>query len=239
MSEARDPRLDAPGDENPGVRPSNFDLIALEQTRYGLRGIGVAMFTLSLGAAASLRQFSSNAIPIVAWSMWTVGATLMLVALTITAPTPHGPLPKPMRNVFLILFALSLASALLHLYCLVSNFSPPDVVGAAFGLIGVLLLLATFILLPAILYRFCQHRGLTGRAIVWLWIAMGMCGAGVLNTSWHPAVWFIPVLGLIAMIAAQQTARDVWLDAVYRHSKFFVITNPKADVVPLHPADKH
>ena len=239
MTEARDPRLDASGEDHPGVQPSKFDLIALEKTRYGLRAIGLGLLLLWIAGPFVSRHFSGAAgFRAAGWLCWAIGLLVMLVALTITAPTPHGPLPKGAARAYIFLCIVSFSSAIVHLFYLFSS----RVEGEASRFVATTidsLALILFASLTMILWRFCQYRGLSGRAMVWLWLAMAAIAAGSTGTYWHAALWAFPALGLIAFFAAQQTARDVWLDAIYRHSKLFVVTHPKTDVIPLHPADKH
>ncbi len=238
---AHDVRLDASGEEHPGVKPSKFDLIALEQTRYGLRILGLGLFAWSVAHPLIIRVFAEHEFPIAitGWTVKIVGFLCLISAVSIMATTPHGPLPRFIRRIFALVFLLGLADCGLHLYSLFDGSVPAESVRevSAFVQYGSL---AVCLLLPWILWRFCQYRGLSGRAIVWLWLAIFMTIGGGCSLEWPAAHWvWFPFFGLFAFVASQQTARDVWLDAIYRHSKFYVVTNPKADVVPLHPADRH
>ena len=102
------------------------------------------------------------------------------------------------------------------------------------GLITLILTLS----MPWILWRFCQHRGLIGRAITWLWLALvwSVVAAALYwswpseagDTLWVAAVW--PALGVVFAVTAHYTARDIWLDAVNRKTK--KIVNARPDPAP-------
>ncbi|HTF90003.1 MAG TPA: hypothetical protein VK843_16430 [Planctomycetota bacterium] len=239
-AKVHDPRLDASGDDHPGVQPLKFDLIALEKTRYGLQGIGFALLALLIAAPLASRHFAGTpAWKIAGLVIWGLGLLCMTVSVAITSPTPHGPLPRYAIRLYVFLCILAMTSTIVHLFHLFTARVESDSTSFIAGQIDNITLISV-LALSLIFWRFCQFRGLSGRAIVWLWLCMAMFAAGSANSlGWHPALWVFPPLGLIALFAAWQTARDVWLDAVYRHSKFFVITNPKADVVPLHSAERH
>ncbi|MEO6711560.1 MAG: hypothetical protein ABIP42_18400 [Planctomycetota bacterium] len=249
---AHDPRLDASGDDHPAVQPSKFDLIALEQTRYGLQFLGLGLALWAVAHPFIDHQIFGLA-RYAGWFAYALGLLTMAVAVWICAPTPHGPLPRAVKGCFLLGSAAGIVIAIVHLNSQFAGTVPEE---------GIRKLVygadnssrAMCVGLLWILWRFCQHRGLTGRGIVWLWIAMAVTALElpeaikewrswwVVEPSWSwlsVVSWGFVPLAILAIISAQQTARDVWLDAVYRHSKFFVVTNPKADVVPLHSAERH
>jgi hypothetical protein len=237
----RDPRLDAAGAEHPAVRPSNFDLIALEHTRSGLRvlGVGLGLWSFAHPLIAQLLSDAAFAAALAGWSLNALALLCLIGAIWICAPTPQGPFPRWFTAVLALVFAAGLASSALHLYSLLSGFVPAENLRRGVGYVDNSARIAC-LLLPWILWRFCQFRGLTGRAIVWLWFAMASSGVAVAVTTSDMRWWLVlfPPLGVIAFFAAQHTARDVWLDAVYRHTRFYVVRDPTRVVEPLRPANE-
>ena len=236
-----DPRLDASGAEHPGVKPSQFDLIALEHTRTGLRvlGLGLALWSFAHPLVAQLLSDAALAAARIGWSLNALALIALLGAVWIMAPTPQGPLPRLLGYALSLVFLVHLASSGLHLVSLFNGYAPEESVREAVRIADNIARIAC-LSLPWILWRFCQFRGLTGRAIVWLWFAMASSGLAI-AVSFSGVRWLLflfPPLGVIAFFAAQQSARDVWLDAVYRHTRFFVARDPSKAVEPLRPANE-
>lgn len=246
---AHDPRLDAGGEDHPAVQPLPFDLIAVERTRMGLRflGVGVGLVTFALPLVIGTQASTNAWVAGIGWLLSSAGFLCTVVALALAAPTPHGPLPQAVRLLYIVGGIAALVSSFVHVAQWLG--APPT--SAASTQVAsnidqgarIALLLLTWIL-----WRFCQYRGLSGRAIVWLWVAMA-CSAlwlGAAIEAWRATVWGLLPIGFWACIpmaaliflAAQQTARDVWLDAVYRNTKFHATGRPNAVVEPLHPANE-
>ena len=238
---AHDARLDASGAEHPAVKPSSFDLIALEHTRSGLRllGVGLCLWSFAHPLVAQLLSEAPLAAARIGWSLNALAQIALLAAVWIMAPTPQGPLPRMLGYAISLVFLVQLATSGLRLVSLFNGFAPEqsvrDIVRISenVGRIACLML-------PWILWRFCQFRGLTGRAIVWLWFAMASSGLAI-AVSFSEVRWLLflfPPLGVIAYFAAQQSARDVWLDAIYRNTRFHVVLDKSRAVEPLRPANE-
>jgi hypothetical protein len=203
-------------------------LATVEDTRLGLKLAGLGFLLLGLAPLAWTLPPQAHSEWGSAYTLALVlaGCGLLAIGLATTAPTPQGPLPRWLRTAFVALFALAaldLAFVLaLRAVGIAREELPiaPASARQAQSVVGWAALLAC-VALTWILWRFCQHRGLTGRALSWLWIAVLASGSAfALWTSeriW-PAVLFAP-LGVLAFLLARQTARDVWLDAIYKTSK--------------------
>ena len=207
---AHDPRLDETGEEHPGVLPRESDLIALAATRRGLKVAAPGMLLVLCGVVPLDVDWLGPALLGVRFLGW----VLLAVGLWFTASTPDGPLPGLLRSAYVLLFSMGAVRVLYDRFL-----DQPGL--ALWEKRGVWLLNAGVLLLPWILWRFCQHRGLTGRAITWLWCALALMTVFIVNfmtrSSW--ALWLCPVIGLILAVNAWQTARDVWLDAVYKNAR--------------------
>ena len=234
-----DRRLDSSGEDHPGVKPLPFDLIAVESTRTGLRllGVGLGLLWIALPMVMGTLVCTRRAVSLTGWTLTIVGFLCTFLAVAISAPTPHGPLPKWARAVVALVGLCATTSSIVHMVQWLrpefSSAASADVARAIDATARVALLA-----LPWILWRFCQYRGLSGRAIVWLWFAMAGTALAIAVTyqdvGWLP--FLFPPLGVIAFFAAQQTARDVWLDAVYRNTKFHATGRSNVAVEPLRPA---
>ena len=227
---ARDTRLEAPGAGHPGVRRGPFDLMALESTRQGLKLAGFALaWILTVVPLVAL------ALPFGAVAVWgplgnALGLAALAVALALTAPTPNGPLPLWLKRPWVAVVAF--AAVVPFLARMVGERGAwTQMESATDGVAGLLV-----VILPWILWRFCQHRGLTGRALVWLWIALALTALGAVlardvasgplagdaaATPFAQArsrgllVLLSALVGVAAFDAARRTARDMWLDAVH------------------------
>ncbi len=232
-----DPRLDSGGEDHPGVLPAPFDLIALENTGPALRLMGLGLAGWSLVLPLLAYSGSSTGLATLCWGTHGLAYATLIAAVAVGSPTPHGPLPRVVGWGFALTLLVGIVGSGMQLYSLhfsgLSNESMREVAPVLHRIAR-----AACLGLPWILWRFCQHRGLSGRAIVWLWLAMAS-GALAITVSLIELRWllwgFAP-LGLIAFSAARQTARDVWLDAVYRNTKFHATAKPGAIVEPLRPA---
>jgi hypothetical protein len=207
---AHDPRLDEAGEDHPGVRPRESDLVALAATRRGLQLAAPGLLLVMLG----LVPIAGGALGGPLFALRILGWTLLAVGLALGSVTPDGPLPRGMREACVAIFALSaLRTALGRVGGL------PDLPALERSLVWVVD--GTFLALPWILWRFCQHRGLTGRAITWLWCALALLGVFLVNlttrSTW--ALWLCPAIGLVLAVNAWQTARDAWHDAVYKNAR--------------------
>ena len=203
-------------------------LATVEDTRLGLKLAGLGFLLLGLAPLAwSLPPRAHES-----WgSAYTLalalaGCALLALGLATNAATPQGPLPRWLRTAFVALFLLAALDLALVLGLRAAGIAGDDLPIApaaarrAQSAVGWAVLLAC-ISLTWILWRFCQHRGLTGRGLSWLWIAVVASGLTVALGSTEriwPAALFAP-LGVLAFLLARQTARDVWLDAIYKTSK--------------------
>jgi hypothetical protein len=227
----RDPRLDASGADHPGFAPPAFDLIALENTRQGLSllGIGLGLFV----AALPMQRFAPSGLAAMGSFVHFLGAIAMGLGFLVMAPTPHGPLPRWLSGLYV---ALSLSTALMAVLSFAIRLGVMDARGLAFTLDRWARL--AFLALPWILWRFCQHRGLTGRALVWLWLGMASLLAWLLGSLFDLGwiAWILPLIGVFAAINSWQTARDVWLDAIGRTTTAERRHLAPVAVEPLRPA---
>lgn len=221
-----DPREIEEIEVSPSGRPIGLDLIRLESTRFGLEILGCGLLLVLVGVGlgagsitAEGRASSSKLLDILVDGLGLAGYALLAVSVLICAPTPNGFLPGLLRAVFALLFGVA---------CLVvlANWLAPDGGRQLQGWIAfqesfwVVTRLAP-VALSWVLWRFCQHRGLIGRALVWLWIAMAWSAMALL-VEFAGQFWiarFYPALGVLALIAARFTARDLWMDAVNRKTK--------------------
>jgi hypothetical protein len=188
------------------------DLERVASTRRGLLVVAPGFLLVLLGAiplseGSLLPGALSLAARFAGWS-------LLALALALMAPTPNGPLPAWLRALYVLAFAGAALRTVYHHWLF-------DPAGAAWEQRFVQLLWVAFLALPWILWRFCQHRGLTGRAITWLWCAMGLLSVFAVNwvtrTSW--ALWLCPAIGVILFVNARLTARDVWTDAIWKNAR--------------------
>jgi hypothetical protein len=205
-----DTRLDDPGEDQPGVLPRESDLVALASTRRGLALIAPGLLLVLLGVV----PLGGGALAPLFVALRLAGWSLLALGLWVSSPTPDGPLPRGLRELYVLVFALG---ALRTLWSRFDGLPELGVLEQGF----VWVLDAALLLLPWILYRFCLHRGLTGRAITWLWCALALAGVFVVNLSTHStwALWLCPAIGLVLAVNARQSARDVWLDAVYKNAR--------------------
>lgn len=207
---AHDSRLDEAGEDHPGVLPRQSDLVALAATRRGLKLAAPGLLLVLLG----LVPIAGGALGAPLFVLRALGWTLLAVGFALSSVTPDGPLPRGMREAYVVIFGLGAARTVLG-----RIEGLPDLAALERNLVWVLD--ATLLALPWILWRFCQHRGLTGRAITWLWCALALLGVFLLNlvtrSPW--ALWLCPGIGAVLAVNAWQTARDVWLDAVYKNAR--------------------
>jgi hypothetical protein len=207
-----DPRLEAAGADHPGVAPGPTDLQQVARTRVGLQVAAPGFLLVLLGVIPLAVEGPLPGGLVLATRA--LGWTLLAAALAIAAPTPNGPLPQWLKGPYVL---ACLGGALRVAYHRLWF----DPAWAGWEERFVQLLWVAFLALPWILWRFCQHRGLTGRAITWLWCAMALLGVFVVNwttrTSW--ALWLCPAIGVILFLNARLAARDVWDDAVYEHAR--------------------
>lgn len=205
-----DERLDEAGEDHPGVLPRESDLVALAATRRGLKLAAPGLLLVLLGVA----PFAGDALGAPLLALRFTGWALLALGLAVTAVTPDGPLPRGVREVYVMIFALAVVRSVWGRFEAL-----PDLARLETRFVWVLD--AALLLLPWILYRFCQHRGLTGRAITWLWCALALLLVLILNLLTHStwALWLCPAIGLVLAVNAWQTARDVWLDAVYKNAR--------------------
>jgi hypothetical protein len=200
-------------DEPLQAKPEDFDLIALSNTRVGFRIAGYGLF----GVLCSVPWIDVHFVDLGLTLLRIVGWVLIAAGMAMMAPTPNGPLPRWLQGVYILLCSLA---ALRSIARGLEWMKPFDAVEAKL----VPVLWFAFLALPWILWRFCQHRGLTGRAISWLWSAVMLLAVfGLhwrLQTNW--LMWAYPVLGILLFVISKQTARDLWIDAVNRRSKAVV-----------------
>ena len=225
-----------------GGRPIGLDLIALESTRFGLEllGLGLLVYLFGMGLAASAEPSGgvagSRLFVLLVDALAFAGCVLLALAARAMAPTPNGPFPAALRAGLVLLFA---AAALV---CLINDFGPA-LGDPRWRRFQEGLWLAAHLAplgIAWILWRFCQHRGLIGRALVWLWIALlwTLHAALVELADQHWARHFYLALGVLAFFAAHLTARDLWMDAVNRKTKKVVAARrlsgpgPAADDTP-------
>lgn len=205
-----DERLDAAGDEHPGVLPRQSDLVALAATRRGLKLAAPGLLLVLLGVMPAAFDVLGPLLLVLRFTGW----VLLALGLAVTAVTPDGPLPRGLRELYVLVFGLG---ALRSLHGRFLDLPDLDSIETGF----VWLLDAALLALPWILWRFSQHRGLTGRAITWLWCALALLTVFLVNffsrSTW--ALWLCPAIGVLLAVNAWQTARDVWLDALYKNAR--------------------
>lgn len=201
---------------------SKFDLIALERTKFGLRLLGCADLLFAL--AVLLR------IELAAAVVFGAGLAVLVLATVVSAPTPHGPFPPFLRAIYVCIW---IGRLVLDVWYGPEPFEwrEPTWVYVCEGVAA-----WAFVSLPVVLWRFCQHRGLTGQGLLWLWIAMAYVAFALLGVLWPPAAWAFPAIHFCQFVVAQRTARAVWLDAINRHARHFARTEPAPEVEPLRPA---
>lgn len=207
---AHDPRLDESGESHPGVLPRQSDLVALARTRRGLKLAAPGLLLVMLGVV----PIASGTLGLPLAALRLCGWSLLASGLALSAVTPDGPLPRGMREAYVLIFALGAVRTLA-----IRSGRLPDMPEVERSFVW--LLDGTLLALPWILWRFCQNRGLTGRAITWLWCALALLGVFLVNfgtrSTW--ALWLCPAIGLVLALVAWQTARDVWLDGVYKNAR--------------------
>ncbi len=203
-----DPRLEDGGEAHPGLRPGPVDLIGIESTRLGLSILGCGLLlvfagAIPLGSGAPVLGTAALILRLLGWALLALG-------LALCAPTPNGPLPGWLRPLYVVGGLLGAMRVLYHRFL-----RQPGLEDWEQGLVAVLW--AALLALPWILWRFCQHRGLTGRALIWLWCALALSVLFAINwttrSSW--ALWLCPAIGLALYVNSRQTARDLWLAAVH------------------------
>lgn len=207
------PKHPSADDEPLQARPEDFDLIALSNTRVGFRIAGYGLFAV----LCSVPWIDVHVIDLALTILRIVGWILIAAGMAMMAPTPNGPLPRWLQGVYIVLCSLAALRLVARGFGLLTSF-------AEFETRLVPVLWVAFLALPWILWRFCQHRGLTGRAISWLWSAVLLFAVfGVhwrMQTNW--LMWAYPLLGILLFVISKQTARDLWIDAVNRRSKAVV-----------------
>ncbi len=190
-----------------------LDLDLLENTRLGFRIAGFGL----LFVLCSIPWFGAHPIDLAMIAVRFAGWLLLTLAILLTPPTPNGPLPSWLKWPYAIVFALAALRVAVHPFgWLASHGEIESWVVPVFGL--------AFVALPWILWRFCQYRGLTGRALTWLWSAFLLLGVFALHwklkSDW--VTWLYPPLGILLFLMSKQTARDIWLDAIVRRTKAVV-----------------
>jgi hypothetical protein len=210
---------DAPAPNEP--RDAPIDLDAIERTRLGFKLAGLGSLIILWSVPGATIWFSTR----VAELLRVTGWVILGLGLWLMAPTPNGPMPRWLGRVYVALCALAaLRVAKNALFARASLGAPPP--WFAFERMLVIALVAAFLALPWIYWRFCQYRGLTGRALTWLWSAALLCAMFALDALAHRE-WFVfayPLLGLVLFVVSRQTARDVWLDALVRQTKLVART---------------
>jgi len=200
---------------DPAEADAGIDLRAVEDSRFGVEWVGFGL--LLLFASVGLWGLdTSRPAALVALGLRGSGLAILLVGLAWGAPTPNGPLPQWARSGARALLGLTLvgeARAVLAPALLPS-------VAPTFAALERFCELAGLALLW-VLWRFCHDRGLTGRALVWLWGALAGTGMALIvvltRADWM--VRFFPALGALAWISARTTSRDLWQDAVSRRTR--------------------
>lgn len=195
----------------PGGVPAPVDLVALEQTRQGLElaapGVLLVLFSVPWIEALQVPDLLVSLVRMLGWLLLGLG-------LIVTAPTPDGPLPRWLK----LPFAAACLLAALQAGLGATGWLPRMPALAPYLVRGGQL---AFLLLPWILWRFCQQRGLTGRALSWLWGALALLAASGLylysDATWP--LWLFPALAVTLFLITRQTARDLWLDALHKASR--------------------
>lgn len=199
--------------EERDARPDDFDLIALSNTRVGFRIAGYGL----LAVLCSIPWSGLYALDLALTVLRIVGWILIAAGIAMMAPTPNGPLPRWMQAIYIALCSL----AALRMIARGFEWLKP-LVEIEQRVVPVLWI--AFLALPWILWRFCQYRGLTGRALMWLWSAVLLLA--VFGLHWRVQsnwlMWAYPPMGVLLFVLSKQTARDLWLDAVNRRSKAVV-----------------
>ena len=207
-----DPRPQESGAEHPLLAPGPTDLAQVAKSRLALRLAAPAFLLVLLGVVPlAADQTVPNAVLLaVRFGGW----SLLSLAIWLSAPTPNGPLPSWLKAFYVLVCAGGAGRVAYHRFL----FDPQ---WAAWEQGFVQLLWLAFLALPWILWRFCQHRGLMGRALLWLWCAMALLAVFAVNwstrTSW--ALWLCPAIGLVLLANAHLTARDLWDDAVHKSAR--------------------
>ena len=185
------------------------DLALVGRTRQGLclAGPGFLLVLVGVIPMAPSEVLLASFLLAVRFAGW----SLLAAALWLCAPTPNGPLPRWLKALYILACAGGALRVVYHRWA----FHPA---WAEWEQGYVALLWTAFLALPWILWRFCQHRGLTGRAITWLWCAMALFAVFAINfwtrTSW--ALWLCPAIGVALFANSLLTARDLWDDAVHK-----------------------
>lgn len=210
MSEPRPEDVPDGEIEDRGGAIDDFDLIALSNTRVGFRIAGYGL----LFVLCSVPWSGVHAVDLALTLLRVVGWILIAAGMAMMAPTPNGPLPRWMQALYIGLCSLAAVRMIAR-----GTGWAAELVDFEQRLVPVLWL--AFLALPWILWRFCQYRGLTGRALVWLWSAVLL--VVVFGVHWRVQsdwlAWAYPPLGVLLFVLSKQTARDLWLDAVNRRSK--------------------
>ncbi len=232
-----DPRETEVVEQAPDGRPVGLDLIRLENTRFGLELVGLGLmlllFATGLGTDAFTpdgRRPSWRALELIVEFCAFGGYLLLALGALVTAATPNGFLPQVLRWAVVGLYVFACGAAVFN------AFAPDGGRGIGLWWIGFqerfwFVTRLVPVGLAWILWRFCQHRGLIGRALVWLWIAMAW-SVMALFVEFGQQYWiarFYPALGVLAFLAAHLTARDLWTDAVNRKTKSDVAARRQPD----------
>lgn len=203
-----------------------LDLVRLESTRFGLElvGTGYALSTVF----ATLAVFASDVFFQTFTLLGALSGLLLAIGHQQTSPTPNGFLPGWLRGPFVLILWLSAVHGVLQVFA--RDLFQEHVIPWSETLHLTLLTQLVFVGLPWILWRFSQHRGLIGRAITWLWIALLSTGCFALSTLTE-VFWVValePAVGVLFAVTAHYTARDVWLDAVNRKTKKLAVARAAA-----------
>jgi hypothetical protein len=218
---------------------SPVDLIALEDTRTGVRVSGIAKLLMAcaaplIGNAAAL----DRRILVGAWIACSVSLLVSFSASYLVYPKPRGVQATIATAGWILLGTLVVVVPAIRIYSLLDGSEPG----------GLTLRIARYVYLLDILSvgtlgfnvgRLCRKAHLDRLAAVWFGL-YGIAFAAVLAHEYWPAVYWVYVaLGVLAFFLAQRTARDLWLAGLARHAKSFVHEGPVPTVEPLHPADEH
>lgn len=191
-----------------------FDLDALEHTRLGLKVVAVGILLVMLTVAGSPELEGVLALARAA------GWAVLGLGLALCSPTPNGPLPSVLKRGYVVLCALAALRIVKNLAWPRLGLESNEVVAQVERALVIALVIA-WLALPWILWRFCQHRGLTGRALTWLWAAVLLLGLFIAHRMFESR-WIVlayPAVGVLLFVITRQTARDLWLDAINRQTK--------------------